>query len=853
MTVITADLASTLRPTDHVHQNADASDTASNVYEASHRGLEIISALIYDSDFLEYLQVRDLCRLMSSCQHFHISRNTIRQLWFKRNVMQHSKLKGTYPIFAGKSPLTSFLTSILDKAVEHDRGAIWPFQVAVFNINLINLLTDYVKFQIGPWIKNVTYSFMKPTSPNHLEIVRILLDMNAKWIEPLGNQNPVSTYELKLYCNVALTKDHLKLCKLVWPFAYPDYDFNHGIISREVFQIITEAKWHSLRIDFFIEQMGVIGVEYDNGTSVNFLNLALGNFTWSISGNVKVMERLISLGANVDQSMFTFNQNTSTFTFNLYVNTAESRKMVDTLVKAGFYVSNESTTFTRSLIFQCQTNKTDWADYLIGLGALKPLTLVQTDLEAYLPADTTLWNMRILIETIAPDNCILLAPTSQMVNWFLDNGILPKSEDEVVQLATKAINSCFDPSVTRLIELGLITASQILDLIIHDFLSTSDLNRLESNCIVLQSLSRMGTFESVLNEGNKDFGVAMLLKCVDMGEQKLESKPYQCLERCLSAGVGKHQIQPFGNCESDSALFNQLETAVCQCARYYFPLSTMWFLNTPGYHPSVLTVQLLLEQSLRLNQFMLDVFDHAVKLIMESHKSHEYMVYEHVCNMFYDESQSRMEDSHHVNVLEVLARRSFKRLAPKPLVEVVSDVPFLSHIVEKSTSAALVFFWMFDVQLISGISEVNMNILLTRLLEKKLFDVIFNGFVARNISTFAAFTNILRDWFRANAGVADKDETSAGVEAVKWMVQDGLLVDEAKSGKVLAACIEGGNVFTVRMLFAMGHGNEKELMVVWKIIRVQGLFTKREAMKELLDQLLPGVHADYVMNLDVLK
>ncbi|KAJ3314125.1 hypothetical protein HDU76_002471, partial [Blyttiomyces sp. JEL0837] len=443
----------------------------------------------------------------------------------------------------------------------------------------------------------------------------------------------------------------------------------------------------------------------------------------------------------------------------------------------------------------------------------------------------------------APDNCILLATTSKMINWNLDNGIQPKTHDQVIQLVNTAIENRFDTSLTRLINLGLISPLQVFDLIIDEFLSTIHPHWLEAYCAAIQALANMGRLQSVLKE-RQEYEMKMLLKCVEMGKSQLESNQYICLERILSAGVGKLQTPPLGNFKSDSTLFVRHQTAVSTCVNNHLPNATISFFNTPGYHPSLETARLVLEVSLEREEPMLDVFDHFVKLVMESEKSDADIIYEQVCNTYIDDYQSYFQDSKLVEVIKILANRGYKKVAPRELVDIVSKVSFLSLIVEKSKSPGSVFFWMFDVQLISEtIPEMDMNILLTRLLEKKLFNVNFNGFVARNINTFAVFPNVLRDWFRKNTGVENTDESNAGIESVKWMVQNGLLeltVDEESGGKVLSAVIEIGNVFAAKLLFAIGHGKKDDLLEIWKVIRVQGFLSKRGAIKELLDQLLPG-------------
>ncbi|KAJ3291156.1 hypothetical protein HDU76_007321 [Blyttiomyces sp. JEL0837] len=591
----------------------------------------------------------------------------------------------------------------------------------------------------------------------------------------------------------------------------------------------------------------------------DFLDLAL-QYTLRTGCDLRVAEKLIALGADINHCIDSFQAG-----YNAY-----SRDFLTMLVKAGVWITEDvkETTFIQILNSDCTFyQKTELADYMIELGALKPLTLVQTDLKFHLPDDRTLWNMPILIQTIVsqncihwldfltkhnfniaanvPDNCFLLARSSQMIDWFLDHGILPKSEDEVTQLAIKAMRNRFHTSITRLINLGLISALQVFDLMIFDFLSTNDPRLLELYCVVLQALSHMGSLESVLNE-RKDFELMLLTKCAEFGHKKLEPRgdEYKCLERCLYSGVGKSRTQPLVNFESDSALYIQQEAAVAKCVTNRFPRGTIWLLDTPGYHPSQETMRLVLEVSLRDEVPLHDVFDHVIKLVMESEKfDFDVMIYEPVCQTYFDEYQSTVIDasSKLVFVLEILANRSYRKVAPSLLAEVVSKLAFLTSVAEKSKSAASVFFWMFDVQLISEtLPEMDMIILLTRLMEKKLFDVIFHGFVTCNINTFDVFMKVLRDCFRKNTGVTDNnDESNAGVECVKWMVQHGLLADEEKSGKVLGAIIEGGNAFAARMIFAMGYGNERELLEIWKVIRV-GFFLKRAAMKELLDQLLPG-------------
>ncbi|KAJ3271501.1 hypothetical protein HDU76_011029, partial [Blyttiomyces sp. JEL0837] len=382
-----------------------------------------------------------------------------------------------------------------------------------------------------------------------------------------------------------------------------------------------------------------------------------------------------------------------------------------------------------------------------------------------------------------PNNCILLkGKITKMINWLLDNGILPKSKDEVKQLALHAINNRFHTCITRLINLGLISALEIFDLMIDELLETDDADVIDSYCVILQGLNHMGVLEGVLNE-RRHYELKMLLKCVEVGGEKSRTgnKEYICLERCLLAGVGKsfNQIPPpppltNTNLESDYIQRNtntDTDTAVLKAFINYSPRAVIWFLNTPGYQPSVETLRSLLQYTFRREEPMLDVFDYIVKIVMEIEKDDELgIVYEELYKVYLDKSELSTHvdlDSRIVDVLEVLASRSYDKVALRNLVDVVSNVSILTLIAERCKSPEAVFFWMFDVKLVSdSIPEMNMNSLLTKLLDKKLFNVIFTGFVGRNVCGFDTFTKVLRDWFKKNTGgVMDKDdESNPGIE-----------------------------------------------------------------------------------------
>ncbi|KAJ3291581.1 hypothetical protein HDU76_007257, partial [Blyttiomyces sp. JEL0837] len=256
-------------------------------------------------------------------------------------------------------------------------------------------LKNYIRSKLKDWINLVASSFAKPSSPNHLAIVKILLEINATLTDPSGTPTPAVTIdELRIVCNDAITKDQDKLCKLVWPFAYPDYDFNNGTIPLTVFNCIMDAKWSSSRIDFFLGEMGVTSVYNFAGTSGEFLDVALEYFTRVGSGgNLKVAERLIAVGADI---------NFCKYQFDVHGEPNHIRYMWDILAKAGVYISDDvvDTDFVRLLIAQCTRNETELVDYMIELGALNPLTLVQTDLKDDLPVDRSTWTLPLLIETI---------------------------------------------------------------------------------------------------------------------------------------------------------------------------------------------------------------------------------------------------------------------------------------------------------------------------------------------------------------------------------------------------------------------------------------------------------------------
>ncbi|KAJ3333597.1 hypothetical protein HDU76_006339, partial [Blyttiomyces sp. JEL0837] len=134
--------------------------------------------------------------------------------------------------------------------------------------------------------------------------------------------------------------------------------------------------------------MGVIHLQDHR----DFLDLAL-QYTTRYGSNLRLADKLIALGADINQCIDAFQRR----------NTVQPRDALNMLVKAGVCITEDvkETTFISSLIMDnVLYRKADLADYMIGLGALKPLTLVQTDLKFYIPGDHTLWNMKNVIETI---------------------------------------------------------------------------------------------------------------------------------------------------------------------------------------------------------------------------------------------------------------------------------------------------------------------------------------------------------------------------------------------------------------------------------------------------------------------
>ncbi|KAJ3302364.1 hypothetical protein HDU76_005537 [Blyttiomyces sp. JEL0837] len=535
--------------------------------------------------------------------------------------------------------------------------------------------------------------------------------------------------------------------------------------------------------------------------------------------------------------------------------TNEIPPVVNVLVNAGLWISKEESFLGRTLIGQYRNGVTYFVDYLIEVNALDPFGLVQLGLgpPTLSSSGNALWTIDEAITAAASRSPFLLelltksdqdfsVVSSQcyknpadrgfdiVINWFLDLKILPTSTDirHILYHILRRPSYSQDniAVVKRLIGLGLTSPTQIFDHFVLDLSSLAKSITQEVHCVWLTWMYEEDYLSGIFEE-RKSEQIGFLVKCLELGY-------YDTVDKCLAVGFGEG-IE-FECIELGGLGF--IQGTIISAGVNGYDRIVVWILrNTIDFEPSYEIRGKLLEISLQKPLTMV------VEAMLDLGLVSPADVYSHLGDVN-SNGELQIEESTIVAVLNVVAMWiHFEKLSnfPTTLVQTLSTSSVMKSMI--NDKYALLFVWLLD----HGLDPTpHLDELVSLCLLRNTFDVLqkFLDLVySSSTEVFAVFGYCLSRF--KFVSMAERDVVELGYhKTLRWMITSGMLDGDyiEEGDKLLVEAFNGGNTKVICSLFAVGYGNEKDLVEVSRKIkksRKASAIQLKLGMQMVLNALLP--------------